>query len=404
MLTWKNEKRKISDLIPADYNPRKLTEKSTKDLSTSLTRFNLADPLVINSNNRIIGGHQRLKILVEKGVKEVDVRSPSRELTLVEEKELNLRLNKNLGEWDFDLLSDFDEDLLKDVGFESSELDKIFQLDPEEKDDEIPQVKEDPTAKRGDVYQLGRHRIMCGDSTSASDVAILMDGNKADMVFTSPPYNLGVSAQLRGNTEVAKNKNVYNDHDDSLEKSQWLSLICDSTKNAIEFSDYVFINLQFLAGNRIGFWDYIYQFKEYLCDIAIWDKGHGAPAMAHRVMNNVFEMIFIFSKENQSRAIGKKDFRGTVENIFRITPQRSNEYADIHGASFPVQLPYQIINTFSNREGLIVDLFLGTGTTLIACEKTSRISYGMEIDPLYVDVSIKRWEDFTGEKAEKING
>ena len=124
-IQWHNEKRTISELNPAKYNPRRLTDKQVKDLDTSLQRFNLADPIVINKNNTIIGGHQRINILKTKGINEVDVRVPDKELTEEQEKELNLRLNKNLGEWDYDLLADFDEDLLKDVGFESEELDKI---------------------------------------------------------------------------------------------------------------------------------------------------------------------------------------------------------------------------------------------------------------------------------------
>ncbi len=128
MITWKSEKRKISDLIPAPYNPRKWPEKEIKDLSTSLERFNLADPIIINQNNTIIGGHFRIKILKDKGVDEIDVRVPSRALTDHEEKELNIRLNRNLGLWDFDALANFDEDLLKDIGFDSKELDRIFQL------------------------------------------------------------------------------------------------------------------------------------------------------------------------------------------------------------------------------------------------------------------------------------
>jgi len=139
MITWKTEKRKISELKPAPYNPRELTEQQAKDLSTSLERFNLADPIVINLNNRIIGGHQRINILKQSGNLSVDVRVPSRKLTDHEEKELNLRLNKNLGQWDYDMLANFDEDMLKDIGFDSKELDKIFQLETKTEDDDVPE-------------------------------------------------------------------------------------------------------------------------------------------------------------------------------------------------------------------------------------------------------------------------
>jgi len=195
-ITWSNEKRKISDINPAQYNPRQLTEKHAKDLNTSLERFNLADPIIINADNTIIGGHQRINILKQRGMTEVDVRVPSRQLTEHEEKELNLRLNKNLGEWDFDLLAGFDKEMLLDVGFDSAELDKMFQLEPDAKDDEVPEAPDTPISKTVDIWLLGRHRVMCGDSTKIDDVEKLMDGKKANIAFTSPPYNLGVSAIL----------------------------------------------------------------------------------------------------------------------------------------------------------------------------------------------------------------
>src|SRR3990167_818749 len=134
-IEWSSEKRKISDLKPALYNPRKWSESETSNLTKSLDKFSLADPIIINKNNTVIGGHFRYFILNKKGVSDVDVRVPSRLLTDKEEKELNIRLNKNLGEWDLDMLYDFGEDMLTDIGFDSLELDKIFELDSSEKDD-----------------------------------------------------------------------------------------------------------------------------------------------------------------------------------------------------------------------------------------------------------------------------
>lgn len=125
-ITWRNEKRKLSDLIPAEYNPRQMTEEQVTQLRKSIDKFALCDPIVINANNTIIGGHMRINILKERGTEEVDVRVPDRELTQDEEKELNLRLNKNLGEWDFDLLANMDIDILKEVGFNEYDLSKLI--------------------------------------------------------------------------------------------------------------------------------------------------------------------------------------------------------------------------------------------------------------------------------------
>jgi ParB-like chromosome segregation protein Spo0J len=177
MISWTNEKRKIKDLIPAEYNPRQATEKDIHDLTASLDQFNLADPIVINKNNTVIGGHFRLRILQQKGIQEIDVRVPDRELTPDEERRLNLRLNKNNGQWDLDALANFDEDMLKDIGWDPAELDKIFQIDMDRKEaaDYAPAIRE-TTIKRGDIIQLGRHRLMCGDATAPQDMEKLMGG------------------------------------------------------------------------------------------------------------------------------------------------------------------------------------------------------------------------------------
>ena len=186
-------KRKIKDLIRAEYNPRKLTKVQEQDLKDSLTRFGLAEPIIVNINNErkniIIGGHQRVKVWEAMDNKEVDCIELN--LTYDKERELNIRLNKNTGGWDDDLLKEFfDYEELTEWGFTPDEL-----FDQEEKtdglidDDEIPEVKESKV-KRGDIWQLGEHRVMCGDSTSSDDVAKLMNGDEADMVFTDPPYDL----------------------------------------------------------------------------------------------------------------------------------------------------------------------------------------------------------------------
>jgi len=183
-ISWTTNKRKITDLKPSEYNPRQASEKEVKDLTLSLERFSLADPIVINKDNTIIGGHFRLKILQDKGVEEVDVRVPDRQLTHEEEKELNLRLNKNLGQWNLDMLANFDEELLKVVGFSSEELDEIFDLNAEEPEKfdlkkELERLKIDKIrVKKGDIYQLGDHRLMCGNSTDQESLFRLTGGGR----------------------------------------------------------------------------------------------------------------------------------------------------------------------------------------------------------------------------------
>lgn len=179
-LTWKTEQRKVKDLIPWDKNPRKLTPEQAQQLDASLEKFDLVEIPAINTDNKLVAGHQRVMRLLLKGRGEelVDVRVPSRELSQEEFKEYNLRSNKNTGEWDEDLLAGFDPALLAEVGFESKELDRIFG-DGDEDDfdgDKEAEAIVEPVAKLGDIYELGRHRLMCGDASKAEDVAKLMGG------------------------------------------------------------------------------------------------------------------------------------------------------------------------------------------------------------------------------------
>ena len=165
-LIWHTERRKIKDLIPTEGNPRQMTEKQAEDLKQSLKKFNLVDIPAINLDNRIISGHQRITILKNEGreKEEIDVRVPNRKLTEAEHREYLLRANRNLGEWNYDLLANFDENLLKDIGWESEELDRVFNLEASEDDfdagAEYEKIKE-PKVKLGDLYQLGNHRLLC---------------------------------------------------------------------------------------------------------------------------------------------------------------------------------------------------------------------------------------------------
>lgn len=195
-IKWSTKKVLISDLKPAPYNPRRWTDEETTNLTKSLEKFSLADPIIINKNNMVIGGHFRLKILKEKSIQSVDCRIPDRLLDPDEEKELNIRLNRNLGEWDFEMLAEFGENLLKDIGFDSKELDKIFANEPDPEDDVVPDNA--PTrVKPGEVWQLGGHRLMCGDSTLLEDVSKLMAGKKSQLIHTDPPYNVDYGANKK---------------------------------------------------------------------------------------------------------------------------------------------------------------------------------------------------------------
>jgi DNA modification methylase len=162
------------------------------------------------------------------------------------------------------------------------------------------------------------------------------------------------------------------------------------------------MNIQMLANNKRDVIDCLSEFKDNYADVMIWDKGNGAPAMAKNVVNASFEFVFIFSREKgASRAITSgNEFRGTIKNVYAGPPQRDNEFSDVHAATFPLHLPAFFIEHFSKDS--VLDLFGGTGTTMIAAEQLGRKAYLMELDPRYCDVIIARWEKFTGRTAEKI--
>jgi DNA modification methylase len=315
-------------------------------------------------------------------------------------------------DWNTEMLT-YEFDDLKELGFNLDltgfTLDEIEAMRPEQvsegltDEDAVPEVPEEPVTKLGDVWILGNHRLMCGDSTSIDAVNTLLSGEEVDFLFTSPPYNAGKSESLSGNTHTTDNK--YQTYRDDKPQNDYLNFLCEFTNAWMWNTKCMAINIQQLAGNKIAFIDYLHKYKDHFVDMAIWNKGHAAPAMAENVMNSCFEyIIFLAQAENPSRAIPIAKFRGTIKNIYDGKPNRNNEFSSLHAATFPVDFPEWAITSFTQSKAIIADCFGGTGTTMIACEKHNRIARLMELDPKYCDVIIKRWQDFTGNKAVHENG
>lgn len=234
-IKWTNARRKVTELIPADYNPRSLSDKERKDLEASVRRFDTVEPVVINIGSRenvLIGGHQRIKIYADLGIDEIDVRVPSRELDIAEETELNVRLNKNTGSWDEKRLAEMDYGMLAFAGFGKDELSKIFDNQKDSAGDNFDIDKampEEPKAQLGDIYQLGNHRVMCGDSTDPGHVEKLMQGTKAQMCFTDPPYNVDYQGGT-GTDEQNKRSVILND---KMDKNQFLFFLENVCQNIV---------------------------------------------------------------------------------------------------------------------------------------------------------------------------
>lgn len=258
-------------------------------------------------------------------------------------------------------------------------------------------VPKEAKTKLGDIYELGDHRLICGDSTDIGMIDKLMQGVTADIAFTSPPYNAGKTA-----TENAMGKDTkYNGNDDNKTESEYRDFLNAYLHCALSVSEYAFMNVQSIANNKVALIDVLSDNKEVYADTIVWDKQHGQPAMANNVLNSVYEYIHIFSHK-ANRSIGTLEFRGTIDNILHLPPQRHNEYADVHNATFSVDFAGWFISRFAKET--VLDSFGGTGTTMIACEQLNRKCYMAELDPHYCDVIIDRWEKYTGQKAILLSG
>ena len=378
--------KKAKDLKPSEYNPRQISTKQYNDLKKSIENFGLVDPIIINFDGTIIGGHQRFKVLQEMETENIPC--VVLELNKKQEKELNIRLNKSGGEFDFDLLANhFDVDELVDWGFKHIDLDinidKITEGNTE--DDHIPEVKES-RVKLGDVWQLGKNRLMCGDSTKKSDVEKLMNGDKADMVFTDPPYGVdynGGTGRYKNNKIKSKTQNkIKNDINESIYNYLEKIILFNLKEGAV----YIWYADKFIK-NVINSFNVL-----ELRSVIIWYKinqGFGdMGANYHNVAESCLYMI-----KGKSNFIGENN----EKNVWELQRPQKNK---LHPTQKPLELCIKAIK--NHKAKIVLDLFLGSGSTLIACEKTNRICYGMELDTKYCDVIIERWEQFTGQKATKL--
>jgi DNA modification methylase len=395
---------KISEVRLNPNNPRQIKDEKFKNLVQSITDFpEMLDirPIVVNTDMVILGGNMRFRACKEAGLKQVPV-IVADNLTEDQQREFLIKDNVSGGEWDWDLLAnEWDVEQLEGWGLDIPVDFKAEELEAEEDDYEMPdEINTDIVL--GDLFEIGEHRLMCGDSTDSDSVAKLMNGEKANLSFTSPPYNAGKSEMLSGNTHTTDNK--YNEYNDNQKQTDYLDLLIGFTNNALLFSDYLICNIQSLAGNKIALIEYLNEYKNNFIDVAIWDKGHGAPAMAENVLTSAWEyMFFISSKENASRAIPNANFRGTVPNIYRGTPNRNNEFSNVHAATFPIDLPEWALQ-FTKEKNIVLDQFLGTGTTMIASHQLKRKCYGMELDPKYCQVIIDRMKKLDPSLVIKRNG
>lgn len=387
-MKWILKKVDVNQLKEWDKNPRQLTKKGIEDLTKSIKKFGIAEPLVCNSDFTVCGGHGRLKVIKELGIKEVDIYLPEKQLTDKQFEELNIRLNKNIaGNWDFDILAnEFEQDELIEWGFEEKELVGLFIEDKTDEElDDAPEPQKEAISKLGDIFLLGgKHRVMCGDSTKEADVSELCANSKADMFLTDPPYNVDYTGKTK---EKLKIKN------DKIKNLDFRAFLIMAFKNA---------DLNMKGGAVFYIWHADsegHNFRSACFDIGwqvrqclIWNKN--SMVMGRQDYHWKHEPCLYGWKDGSH--LWASDRKQTTVIDF----QRPNRNGD-HPTMKPVGLiEYQIKNNTKNDD-VILDSFLGSGSTLIACEQTNRICYAMELDPIYIDVILKRYNKLYPDKEIK---
>jgi DNA modification methylase len=376
-------KMNIQTIKPYEKNAKKHPAKHIKQVAASIREFGMNQPIVVDKKGVIIVGHGRYeacKLLgVEPEIKVVD-------LTEEQAKAYRLADNKlNESEWDMNLvieeLKGLSEPMLELTGF-----DKDLIIEADEADDDVPEVPEDPQSKLGDLYELGNHRVLCGDSTKIEDVERLMDGKKADMVFTDPPYNIAYEGGSK-KREMIKNDEVADFYEFLLQAYSSFALamklgasiyVCHADTERVNFTK---------AFRDAGF---------YLSSVVIWAKNNSTFGRADYFWKH--EPILYGWREGGAHTWHGDNKQDTIWNVNR--PSRS----DSHPTMKPIELIEKALVNSSKQEDIVLDLFLGSGSTLIASEKTGRICYGMELDPKYVDVIVQRYVDYTGNTEVKKNG
>ena len=360
-------------------NPRSITKEAFESLKQSITDFpemQSVKPLVV-ADGYAIAGNMRLLAYKDLGYRELHVLDVS-EWSQAKRDEFMIKDNTHYGSWNYDALAnEWDNLPLTDWGLDvwEPEVEELKGLTDE---DEVPEAPQEPITKLGDVWILGEHRVMCGDSTSKEAVEILMDGEKADMVFTDPPYNIDFKPQ-RGTHDKILNDDM-SDDDFSL----FLDGVFNCCYNSLKPDTYVFV----WCG-----WSTVGDFKNSLNNffdikaLHIWVKNNFGIGYYSRPKYEPFFLCL------NGKPIKPAKAPADVWEFAKV-------HKTIHSCEKPVGLIIEILNTY-DKNGSVLDLFLGSGSTLIAAEKTKRKCYGMELDPKYCDVIVKRWEDFTGKKATR---
>ncbi len=417
----KIEHVKASELKANEYNPKKFSESQISQIEESIRRFGFVDPLICNGatqrKNILIGGHGRLQVakrLKMKTVPVVYIDIPD----IDKEKELNIRLHKNQGEFDLGLLGEFDSSLLADIGFDNTELEDIFS-DIDTSDDvfdvkeELGKIKK-PSSKIGDLYQLGKHRLYCGDSTKPESIQKVVGNEMVDMVYCDPVYNINLSYK----SGVGGTKNYGGSAQDKKTETEYKSFLSKTVENALSVCNNDAHIFYYCDETYVPMVAEIY--KEHGVDfkrICLWLKGvvNPVPQVAFSkvyepcVYGTIGKPYLSKNHTNYDEVLNKDIGTGSamIENFLELinvwAVQRLGGNAYEHPTEKPITLHDKPIKRCTKIGGTILSLFGGSGGELMAAQQLNRRCFMVEMDPVFVDLIIRRFEKLTGEKAIKID-
>ena len=419
-LEWTTVSRKVNDLIPKDINPRKITGVQMTNLKKSLKKYNLVEIPAIGADGKIIAGHQRIKALqlLGRGDDMIDVRIPNRALTDDETKQYLIGSNAIDGEWDYEALKSFEIDLLVEAGLDRIEIGEFWDDESDVKEDNVDveqEIKEitEPTTKLGDIILLGKHKVICGDSTKQKTLVDLFGTEQASMIYSDPVYNISINYDGGFGGEKGYGGNV----NDTRSFDEYMKFISDSLESALTVSkdnihvfywcDQIYIGLIQEVYRRLGL------SNKRVC---LWLKNNQNPVPLV-AFNKVYEPVVYAVKgvpyladqiTNLNEVLNKEFTTGNklleeVEAFIDVWCAKrlpSKEYE--HATSKPITLHEKAIKRCTAPGDIILDSFLGSGSTLLAAEQLGRRVYGCELEPAFCDLIIRRYELLTKDKAKVI--
>jgi DNA modification methylase len=419
-LQWHTVERKISDLVPNIKNPRTMSPKQIGDLKRSLKKFDLVELPVVDTDNKVIAGHQRLMVLrlLGRENESIPVRVPNRKLTQNEYDQYLLGSNRIHGDWDWQALADnFDIETLLSSGFDDTDLTHIFD-DLEVEGDEFNVEKElekikKPKSKTGELYQLGNHRIICGDSTDPAVIKKLMGGKKANSILQDPPYNIS----LDYNKGIGGKRNYGGTVDDAKPDKEYKNFLKTALENALSvlgkdahiftYCDQKYIWLLQTLYTEVGITN------KRVC---LWVKNNSTPT-PQVAFNKQYEPCvygtigkpYLSEKVlNLSEVLNKEIGTGnrTLEDIYDMIDiwmvKRLNGTDYQHPTEKPPMLHEKALRRCTRPGDIVLDCFGGSGSLLVAAEQLKRSAYLVEREPIFVDLVIRRYEKLTGHKAKKL--